>query len=148
MNKDKIRIVKVLPNQKPVVCEIERGLEKLQEIVDGTIQCIYPFDDDVGLICNDDGKLLGLPYNRALFFDWDKASEYEEIDGEQYVPIDEIYDAIVGTFFICRTPSDSDNFESLTDEQVDKYMKLFERTEILAKDIVSDQLFVVRKRGD
>ena len=148
MSNSKLRIVKVMPNKNPEVCEIERGLKDLQEIVDGTIQCIYPFDDDVGLVCNDDGKLLGLPYNRALFYDWDKTEMYQEIDGKQYVPIDDIYDVIVGTFFICRTPADSDKFESLTDEQVNKYLTLFARKETLAKDMFTNQLFIVRERGD
>lgn len=38
----------------------------MQEIVGGTIQVLYPFAEPVALVCNDEGKLLGLPLNRAL----------------------------------------------------------------------------------
>ena len=46
--------------------EIDHTLSAMQELVGGTIQAVYPFDDPVALIANDEGKLLGLPWNRAL----------------------------------------------------------------------------------
>ena len=42
-------------------------MESMQQLVGGLIQVLYPFRDaEVALICNDEGKLLGLPFNRAL----------------------------------------------------------------------------------
>ena len=77
-------------------------LESMQKIVDGYIQAIYPFEDEeLALICNEEGKLIGLPLNRAL---------RDENDT--------IYDVLVGTFFMCRAPIDSDRFASLTNEQI------------------------------
>lgn len=35
-------------------------------MVSGKIEVVYPFDDPVGLIMNEEGKLLGLTPNRAL----------------------------------------------------------------------------------
>ena len=33
----------------------------MQAIVGGQIQALYPWEDSVALICNDEGKLLRLP---------------------------------------------------------------------------------------
>lgn len=107
--KDIIRAVLVKPGEEPEIIEFEHTLEEMQRLVGGgLIQAIYPFDDDAALICNDEGKILGMPLNRAL-----------------YDLRDEIYDIIAGDFFICRAPADSDTFASLTDDQIDKYMERF-----------------------
>ena len=59
-----------------------------------------------------EGKLLGLPLNRAL----------RDEDGE-------IYDVIAGTFFICGVPHDGEDFTSLTDEQTAYWLKRFAKPE-------------------
>ena len=107
--KDKITALLVKPGEEPIVIEFEHTLEEMQRLVgNGLIQCIYPFDDDAALICNDEGKLLGMPLNRALY------------DGRG-----RMYDIITGDFFICRAPADSDTFTSLTEEQIKKYTDRF-----------------------
>ena len=78
-------------------------------------------------MCNDEGKILGMPLNRAL-----------------YDLRDEIYDIIAGDFFICRAPADSDTFTSLTDEQIDNYMERFRYPEEFVK--VWSKVDVVEKR--
>ena len=60
-----MKIVVVMPGRKPVVQEIDGTVESMQEIVGGLIQPIYPFDDPVALVCNDEGKLMNLPANRG-----------------------------------------------------------------------------------
>ena len=55
-----MRILLVEPGKRPVLKEIDGSLKSMQEIVGGTIQAIYPFEEPVALICNDEGKLLGL----------------------------------------------------------------------------------------
>jgi len=80
----------------------------MQQIVGGTIQAVYPFEEPVALICNDEGKLLNLPLNRAL----------RDSNGA-------IYDIVAGTFFLCTAPVDSDRFESLTDEQAQTCLERF-----------------------
>lgn len=62
----KMKAIIVEPDARPRVADIQSDLESLQEIVAGNIQVVYPFDDPVGIICNDEGKILGLPLNRAL----------------------------------------------------------------------------------
>lgn len=52
--------------KKPTKIELEGSLESMQKFVGGTIQVLYPFDDPVAIICNDEGKQGGLEYNRAL----------------------------------------------------------------------------------
>lgn len=109
-----MKILVVEPLQEPYVKDIDSSLETMQNIIGGTIQAIYPFDDaEVALICNDDGKLMKFPLNRALF---DEKGN--------------IVDIIAGTFFICSAPSDSENFEGLTEEQIKKYKKHFEALEV------------------
>ena len=52
--------------KKPTIQEIDGSLESMQRIVGGDIEAVYPFDDPVALVCHGEGKLLGLPMNRAL----------------------------------------------------------------------------------
>lgn len=104
-------VLVVEPFKPPHVKTIPYGLEVLQKIVGGTIQAVYPFDDLVGIICNDEGKLLGLPWNRALY------------DGDGRV-----YDIIAGTFIVAGL-GDGD-FTSLSPELLEKYMFMYRRPEI------------------
>ena len=95
-----MRVVIVEPGKKAYVKEIEPGLESMQQIVGGYIQMVYPFSEPIALICNDEGKLFGLPLNRRL----------RDESGE-------LYDIISGTFFLCGAPPGSDELVSLTPEQ-------------------------------
>ena len=119
-----MKIIVVEPQKKPVVQEIDAGLEAMQKIVGGSIEAVYPFDDPVALICNAEGKLLGLPQNRTLRDD-----------------AGEVYDIISGTFFLCAAPPDSDRFEGLTDQQVKTYMERFAMPEMFLN--VGGDLFVL-----
>ena len=51
--------------EKPKVIEIENELSTLQEAVGGPIE-VVPVTDKVCVICNEKGKLLGLPHNIVL----------------------------------------------------------------------------------
>ena len=61
-----IAVLIVEPGKEPYVKEIDSGLESLQHEVGGYIEAIYPYEDPVALVCNEEGKLEGLPLNRAL----------------------------------------------------------------------------------
>ena len=41
-------------------------IKAMQQAVGGSIGASYPFEDPVAIVYNDDGKLMGLPLNRAL----------------------------------------------------------------------------------
>ena len=119
-----MRVIVVEPKKKPMVQDIGSDLESMQKIVGGSIEAVYPFADSVALICNEEGKLLNLPLNRALRDD----------DGE-------VYDIISGTFFLCAAPPDSEHFETLTDQQVKTYMERFAMPEMFLN--VGGDLFVL-----
>ena len=108
-----MRILLVEPGKTPVLKEIDGSLKSMQEIVGGTIQVLYPFAEPVALVCNDEGKLLGLPLNRAL----------RDEKGR-------IYDIVAGTFFLCGAPEGSDRFESLTEEQHSNFYEYFHKADV------------------
>lgn len=103
-----MRVLVVEPEHRPEVKEIDDSLKEMQGIVGGYIQAIYPFEEPVALVCNDEGKLMNLPANRGL----------RDKDGQ-------IYDIVFGTFFLCGAPADSDHFTSLTTEQIERYREQF-----------------------
>ena len=61
-----MKVLAVEPGKVPYETEIEGGLESLQKAVGGSIEAVYPYEDPVAVICNEEGKLIGLPTNRAL----------------------------------------------------------------------------------
>lgn len=103
-----MRILLVEPGKRPILKEIDGSLKSMKEIVGGTIQALYPFEEPVALICNDEGKLLGLPLNRAL----------RDEEGR-------IYDIVAGTFFLCGAPEGSDRFESLSQQAAEAFQQHF-----------------------
>ena len=61
-----MKILLIAPNAEPRPVEIDGSLASMQDLVGGLIEAVYPFSDHVALICNDEGKLIGLPQNRPL----------------------------------------------------------------------------------
>jgi hypothetical protein len=116
-----MKVLLVAPGEVPTVTEVEDSLQAMQKVVGGCIQAIYPFPEPVALLCNDEGKLLGLPLNRGL-------------RGENGT----LYDVIAGTFFLCGAPPDRDSFVSLTEEQIQRYQQRFQTPEIFLR--VGDSL--------
>lgn len=64
--RERLTVLCVKPGEKPKCIEIESGLDALQRAVGGYIEAVYPYEDPVALIVNEEGKLNGLPLNRAL----------------------------------------------------------------------------------
>ena len=108
-----MKVLRIQPKKYPEVIEIDGSLESLQKEVAGLIQAVYPWDDPVALICNEEGKLLGLPMNRTL----------RDARG---VP----YDIVCGTFFLAGIAED--DFASLTDRQIEKYTDYYRREVVLS----------------
>ena len=105
-----LRVLVVEPERTPYVKEIPHTLEALQQEVGGLIEVIYPYADLVGLVCNEEGKLLGLPLNRALF---DKGGE--------------MFDIICGTFLV--TGLGAEDLASLPPDLLEKYYRHFQAIE-------------------
>lgn len=112
MRVKRIRGVYVEVGKEPRVIEFEDTLEEKQRLVGGYIQMVCPrlHDDTAVVICNEEGKLLCLEPNRELFDEFGR-----------------IYAVLRGNFFIIDAPIDSDEFGSLSDEQIDKYIKMYGR---------------------
>ena len=60
-------VLLVEPGKEPKVITMGTDLESLQHAVNGYIQAVYPFEDRVAVICNDEGKINGMELNRALY---------------------------------------------------------------------------------
>lgn len=103
-----IKILMIEPLKAPYVRELENNYKAMQELVGGLIQVIYT--EDAAYVMNDEGKLLGLPLNRAL----------RDEEGR-------MYDIITGNFFVCGLGEE--NFASLTEAQIAYYGKRFQRKE-------------------
>ena len=98
-----MNVLVVEPGFLPYEKEIN-GLEEMQKTVGGLIQAIYPFQEEVGLVCNENGIFEGLEFNRSI--------------------PERSYGGIFGTFFVCglgeedfislRTLSPISNFSSKT----------------------------------
>ena len=101
-----ITVLLVEPMKFPEVVKIHNDLEGLQAVVGGLIQPIYPFDDPVALVGNDESKLLGMAPNRLL----------KDANGTPY-------DILCGPFFICGLGRE--DFTSLKPEYIEKYTKMF-----------------------
>lgn len=110
-----MRVVLVEPGKLAKVVNMENSLEAMQHAVGGYIEALYPYEDMVAIVCNEEGKMNGMMLNRAL---------YDEGNGK-------LYDIIAGPFFICGCRGE--NFGSLTDEEVRKYQAKFRRPEMFLR---------------
>lgn len=101
-----MQILIVEPGRRPRPAEIDGTVEAMQEIVGGKFQVMYP-PEDIALVFNNDPDTPRPPQNRA------------------------VQDDIVrGTFFLCGAPENGNRFVSLTDGQLQHYMKTFALPEV------------------
>ena len=107
-----IKVIKLSPMKAPEVVLIEDTLEAMQEFVGGLIRAIYPYEDRVAIISDDEGKFKHYKPTRILF----------DEDGEPY-------DMLVGDCFICGLSYEG--FDSVPDELVEKYVEKFKYPELI-----------------
>ena len=115
MDDKTIKVLVVEPMKPCRVAEIPDKLEVMQAIVGGYIQEVAPFAEPVVIVCNEEGKLQGLPYNRPL------------VD-RNGLP----YDILCGNFFIAGVQGE--HFVSLTDEQISCYKELYDNMMVLTAE--------------
>ena len=96
-----IDVVMVQPFCQPSKQNIKNDLITLQQQIGGYIEIINPFKDNACLICDEEGKIKGLPLNRQV--------------GN---------DIIAGTFIIAGIGKDGE-LSSLSDKQIEKYKNKF-----------------------
>lgn len=112
MKESKLSILLVEPGKRPEIIKINDTLKAMQDIVGGDIEVYQPFDDEVAIVCNKEGKVKGFPLNRAIYSDRG-----------------ELVDIIAGAFFVCYAPVDSEKFLSLPEELAEKYEEYFKEPE-------------------
>lgn len=99
-----LRVLKIEPEKMPYVKDIGVELEEQMNEVGGEITA-FDLDDECTVIYNNNGKMENATPNRR----------YKN-------------DVICGPFFICGYNKGGD-FISITDEQIEKYSKMFEKVE-------------------
>ena len=102
-----MKVLIVEPGKRPRKADIAHTLESMQAIVDGCIEITYHWKDAVGLVCNDEGLLRQLPFNRLV------------APGS----------GIFGTFFLCGLGEE--DLTDLPDDMADKYLKLLYQPQLL-----------------
>ena len=112
-----VRMLVVEPHKQPYEALIKDDLKDLQRAVNGNIERIYA-DNKTFFIINECGKVDGLEGNRMFN-----------------------NDVIVGTFLIAGDDCD-DYAKNLTDEQIVKYKKLFEKDEVYTQAEVEERIHI------
>ena len=114
MDNEKISVLVIEPEKKPYAKEISSGLSSLQHEVGGYIQAVYPYEEPVAIICDEEAKLKGSELNRVL----------RDEDGQ-------IYDVVAGTFLIVGLGESE--FTSLTPEHMKQFKEKFETPEMFMR---------------
>ena len=122
MKEKQIKAIMVEPNKRPCTVELSNDLDSLQKAVSigapeqGLIEFVY-LEDNVSLLLNEEGKLIGLEPNRRL--------------GD---------DILCGVFYIVAE-NDEGELISLTEAQQERYSKMFEPIEPIDKAEVLNTIF-------
>lgn len=96
-----MKILVIEPGYHPCIVNIDGSLKSMQETVGGYIQAIYPFDDPIALVCDEEGLFKNTKWNRRITQDC----------------------AIKGAFFLCGL--DEEDFTDMPDALIDKYTRRF-----------------------
>ena len=107
-------VLLVKPGMYPQAVQIGGELEDLQKAVGGDIEAVYPFNEEVALVVNGEGKINGSELNRALRDD----------NGQ-------IYDIIAGDFLVVGL--EEEDFASLSPELMEQFEKEFHQTEMFVR---------------
>ena len=109
-----MNVLMVEPGKAPYETQIGDDLQSMQAALGGHLEAVYPFDQPVALVCNEDGKRDGLPFNRAL----------RDADGD-------IYDIIAGNFFIAGLGQN--DFTDLPHELAEQFAEQFRQPEMFMR---------------
>ena len=120
-----MRILLIRPGKRPEIKVIPHKLEEMQKTVGGYIEATYPWDDLIGLICDEDA--LSKPEQQ-----WNR-----KINDDM---------AIKGPFFLCGLGEE--DFTDFPEELIDKYMKLFWKPEIFVRTMRGPVIIPVDREWD
>lgn len=104
---NKIMVLGVRPGKEPELVEIADDLNAMQEFVGGNIEAVWPWGDDVALICDEEALIKGAELNRIIM---------NERGG--------VFGVIYGPFFLCLAPRNSEVLMSLPRMMADRCMPL------------------------
>ncbi|MEG0416564.1 MAG: DUF3846 domain-containing protein [Erysipelothrix sp.] len=107
-------VLLVKAGMHPQQVQIGTELDDLQKAVQGEIEATYPFEEEVAIICNENGKFNGSELNRSL----------RSKDGE-------IYDILAGDFLVVGLTED--DFGSLSPELMKQFEEKFHQPETFVK---------------
>ena len=116
MSDSMLKVLVVEPMKPCELREIPDTLDAMRQIVGGDIEADTSLRDASAIVCNENGKILDLPYNRPL------------LDESGLVPLDILH----GTFFIAGVGAE--DFVSLTDEQIQRYKNLYDNVMIFTAE--------------
>ena len=105
-----IKVLLVEPFNKPKIITIENNYQAISEIICGDADEYMPFEDDVFLLCNADGKRLSLSASHTVT---DTETGKTEL--------------IYGSFILIGAGEFDDEYHSLDDDLIDKYIDLFSK---------------------
>jgi hypothetical protein len=111
----------VEPMESPKLVTLQNDLDSLQKAVSigapdqGLIEFVY-LEDNVSVLCNEEGKLIGLAPNRRL--------------GD---------DIFCGVFYVVAEDEEGE-LMSLTPEQVEKYSEFFGHLDVIRAEEVGDTI--------
>ena len=115
MKEKEIIVVMVEPGERPRVTTLKNDLDALQKAVSigadyqGLIELVG-LEDGVDLLCNEEGKLIGLEWNRSIG-----------------------HDLIAGVFYVVGADGHG-NLTSLSEVQQKKYIEMFWEPEYFSED--------------
>lgn len=111
---EKMDVLLIKPGMYPQQIQIGTELEDLQKAVGGDIQAIYPYEEEVALIMNEEGKMQGFELNRSL----------RDEKGEAY-------DIIAGDFLVVGLGEE--DFGSLSPELMKQFEEKFHQPEMFVR---------------
>lgn len=133
MKEQHIKVIICKPDKVAYTEEIKNDGDTIREILGGLIEPHHPFwpektreTADLYILCNEDGKFLDLPRNRALIDD----------DGI-------VYDVVYGTIIICALNRESGDFCSLSPAQDKIAMQMFGMPEHFVEDKGTGMVLVI-----
>jgi L-2-hydroxyglutarate oxidase LhgO len=115
-----LKVLLVEPNKLPTTLVIDNNLKSKQKLVEGDIEYAYADQfPDIVFICNEEGKINGMPYNRDIGAD-----------------------IIAGPFLIVGDDYEKGEDKSLTDSQIKKYQSIFNKKSIEDTNIRLTQIML------
>ena len=100
-----IKGILIRPGNVPEVIEFKEGYKELQRLVEGNFEMPALFDD-VDVVLNEDGKFNGSDPNRLLYYKG------------------QLIDILFGNIVIVDANEEGETI-SLSEEKINKYMKIF-----------------------